>query len=169
MSPPWSRPLEVDRLADGGADIDFAVPLAELFGSQAPQAGVAGSVQGRVHFTRQGGVAVADLSLSGHAELTCQRCLQPLQLPLDSQGRVALVETSGAAERVPPELETVLAPGGRTSIGDLIREEVLLALPIVPLHERSDCAAQPAAADEDRHETHQPFARLAELMKRQET
>src|SRR5262249_10496322 len=30
MSPPWSKPLDIDRLADGEADIDFAVPLAEL-------------------------------------------------------------------------------------------------------------------------------------------
>ena len=30
MSPPWSKPLDIDRLADGEADVDFAVPLAEL-------------------------------------------------------------------------------------------------------------------------------------------
>src|ERR1700732_3162008 len=41
MSPPWSRPLEVDRLADGGADVDFVVPLAELSGLRSNPARVA--------------------------------------------------------------------------------------------------------------------------------
>ena len=38
---PWSQPLEVERLADAGADVDFAVPLTELSGLRALRAGVA--------------------------------------------------------------------------------------------------------------------------------
>ena len=69
ISPPWSKPLEVDRLADGGADVDFAIPLAELSGLRPLRAGVAGSVQGRAHFTRQRGLPVAELALAGEATL----------------------------------------------------------------------------------------------------
>ena len=65
MSPPWSKPLEVDRLADGGADVDFAIPLAELSGLRPLRAGLAGSVQGRAHFTRQRGLAIAELDVCG--------------------------------------------------------------------------------------------------------
>src|ERR1700739_241468 len=69
MSPPWSKPLEVDRLADGGAHVDFAIPLAELSGWRPLRAGVAGSVQGRAHFTRQRGLPVAELAFAGEATL----------------------------------------------------------------------------------------------------
>ncbi len=171
MSPPWSQPLEVDRLADGGADVDFAVPLAELSGLRSLRAGVAGSVQGRAHFAHEEGMAVADLSLSGTVTLQCQRCLQPMERPLEAVSRIALIASEAEAARVPPEREPVLAAGGRISIGQLLTEELLLLLPIVPLHEyRERCAGEPAAAERAPPpggcETHRPFANLAELLKR---
>jgi uncharacterized protein len=168
MSEPWSRPLDVDRLADGGAEVDFAGALSEL---PALPAGVTGSVAGRARFTRSQGLAVAELTVRGAATLECQRCMQPLTVPLDTVVKVALVASESDVARVPTELEPVLAPGGRTSIRELVTEELLLTLPIVPLHAGSEaCAAAPpaeqAAHGERAPETHKPFARLAELMKR---
>jgi uncharacterized protein len=169
MSPPWSQPLEVDRLADGGADVDFAVPLAELSGLRSLRAGVAGSVRGRAHFAREQERAVADLSLSGTATLQCQRCLRPMEQPLEASSRIALIASEADASRVPGDREPVLAAGGRISIADLLTEELLLLLPIVPLHrEGASCASAPAPTAQvpSRGETHQPFAHLAELLKR---
>jgi uncharacterized metal-binding protein YceD (DUF177 family) len=162
MSEPWSRPLEVDRLADGGAEVDFAVPLAQLRGLAAT--GVAGSVAGRARFARAQGLA-----LHGAATVECQRCRQPMSVPIDTVAKVALVASEADAARVPAELEPVLAPGGRTSIAELITEELLLTLPIVALHGGDEpCVAPPAgtAAGERGQETHKPFARLADLLKR---
>jgi len=167
MAPPWSRPLEVDRLADGGADVDFAVPLAELSGLRPARAGLGGSVEGRAHFTREQGWAVAQIAMTGVATLECQRCMQRMQFALDSQVRVALVGSEADTERVPEDLEPVLAPGGRISIGELIAEELLLSLPIVALHEEEQsCAAAPADTTAGAPETHRPFAQLDELLKR---
>ena len=61
--------------------------------------------------------------------------------------------------------ETVLAPEGKVRLIDLIEEELLLALPLVPLHEHE-------RADEGDHESaagpvQRPFERLGELLKRQ--
>lgn len=162
MSEPWSRPLEVDRLADGGAEVDFAVPLAELPGL----AGVAGSAAGRARFARAQGLAVAELTVRGAATLECQRCMQPMSVPIDTVVKVALIGSEADVARVPAELEPVLAPGGRISIGELITEELLLTLPIVALHgEGERCAAQLTAPGKAQ-DTHKPFARLADLLKR---
>jgi uncharacterized protein len=171
MSPPWSKPLDIDRLADGEADIDFAVPLAELPRLRSQLASVEGLVRGRVHFTRESGFVVADLSMSGAAALTCQRCLGAMTEPVNSAVRVALITAEGDASRVPENLEPVLAPGGRITAGELVEEELLLALPIVPLHaEASDCAVAentPAVKVEASEQTTQkPFAQLDELLKR---
>jgi uncharacterized protein len=168
--PSWSSPLEVGRLADDGADVDFAVPLAELSGLRSSRAGVAGSVRGHVRFSREQGVAAAELFLRGSATLECQRCLRPLELPLDTVTRIALVGSESEAGRAPADLEPVLAPGGRISIGELVTEELLLTLPIVPRHQGSGaCLSAPAptaAQDQHQGETHRPFAGLAELLKR---
>jgi uncharacterized protein len=170
MSSPWSRPLEVHRLAEAQADVDFAVQLAELTSLCSVRPGLGGQVSGRVHFDRERGVAVAQLTLKGTAILECQRCMQPLKLDVDTRVRVGLVESEMEAGGVPADLETMLAPGGRIGIDALVTEELLLSLPSVPLHgEGGVCLAPPAppaARREPEGETHKPFARLGELWKR---
>lgn len=165
MSEPWSRPLEVDRLADGGAEVDFAVPLPELAGLPA---GTGGSVAGCARFARARGFPTAELTVHGAATLECQRCMQPMSVPIDTVVQLALVASEADVARVPPELEPVLAPGGRISLGELVTEELLLTLPIVALHGGSEaCAAAPETGAAERGtETHKPFARLVDLMKR---
>jgi len=168
MSEPWSRPLDVDWLADGGAEVEFTIALCEL---TALPAGVSGSVGGHVRFRRQQGLAVAELSVRGAATLECQRCMRPLSVPIDALVEVALVGFEADVARVPAELEPVLAPGSRISIGELVTEELLLTLPIVPLHPGNDaCVPAPAeaAAAQPTQETHKPFARLAVLLKTSE-
>lgn len=156
----------MDRLADGGAEVDFAVPLAELPGLPS---GVAGSVAGHVRFARTLELPVAELTVRGSATLECQRCMQPMSVPIDAVVRVALVASEADVARVPAELEPVLAPGGRISIGELITEELMLTLPIVALHGGGEpCAAPPpeTAAAQQEQDTHKPFARLADLLRR---
>ena len=163
---PWSKPLEVDRLAETQADVDYEIELAELPGLRSLRGGVAGRVTGRVRFGRRSGTAVAALTLEGTATLQCQRCMQPVQLPLQATADVALIASEADVESVPADLEPVLAPGGRISIGELVTEELLLSLPIVPVHEGSDACASVPEPPAPAGETHKPFARLAELMKR---
>ena len=170
MSAPWSKPLDIDRLADGRTDVDFAVPLAELPKLRAQFASVAGSVDGRVRFEREVGVPVAELKMSGIARLTCQRCLDAMDVVVDRTVRVGLIKAEADVGRVPEDLEPMLAPEGRISVGQLVEEELLLALPIVPLHDDSAAcgvASSPPSADEQEPLTTQkPFERLNELLKR---
>jgi uncharacterized protein len=170
MSPPWFQPLDVDRLARGEAEIDFDVPLAELPRLRSRIAGIGGSVRGAARFGRQSGFAVADLSLVGKARLQCQRCMQAMELPIDSTSHVALILAEADAAEVPEELEPVLAREGRISAGELVEEELLLALPIVPLHEELRECAVPASApliaeEAPEHVTQRPFEGLAELLR----
>ena len=153
-------------MAEAEAEVDFAIPLAELSGLRAVRAEVRGEVHGRVRFGRENEFAVARLSLSGLATLECQRCMQPMQLPLEAQTRVALVTSEAEAGRVPEDLEPVLAESGRISIAELITEELVLMMPIVPLHEDGSCAGAAATAAESSAPTHRPFAGLGELLKR---
>jgi uncharacterized protein len=133
-------------------------------------------VRGRVHFTRESGLAVADLTVSGAATLACQRCLQAMTEPVSSSVRVALIAAEADASRVAEHLEPVLALGGRITVGELVEEELLLALPIVPLHaQASDCAVPvdaaaasgvPQTSDAPEQTTQKPFAQLDKLLKR---
>ena len=170
MTDDRSKLLDIDPLADGQADIDFAIPLAE-FPRLSPQlAHTKGDVRGAVHFSRKAGFPVADVEVQGSLELTCQRCFGSLSVPIDQQERVAMVADAAEADRVPAGLETILAPDHRISIRDLVEEELLLAIPIVPLHEPEECEAEPAAelleGETPAEEVQRPFERLGELLKR---
>jgi uncharacterized protein len=174
MSEAWSQLLDIDRLSDGRVELEFAIPLS-AFPRLPPQpASSEAQIQGTARFRRAGGFAVVDLEVHGNVQLTCQRCLGPMLQPVDGEAHIALVASETEAERVPPELEPVRAPEGRIRLRDLVDEEVLLALPIVPLHESSEeCGEQlpPAssareaeAADEGG--VQRPFADLGKLLKR---
>ena len=150
--------------------IDFDVPLAELPRLKSRIPGVGGSVHGSARFGQQSKFAVAELVLAGTATLQCQRCMQAMELSVDSTTHVALILTEADAADVPEELEPVLARDGRISAGELVEEELLLALPIVPLHEKlSECAVSPAAplvaGEEPEHVTQRPFAGLGDLLR----
>jgi uncharacterized protein len=170
MSPPWSQPLDVDRLSRGETEIDFDVPVSELPRLLSRMPGIGGTVRGTARFGRRSGFAAVELTLAGTVTLQCQRCMQPMQLALRSTTEVALILAEAAVAEVPEELEPVLARDGRISVGELVEEELLLALPIVPLHEQlEECAVPqeaPLLAEEaPQHVTQRPFAGLGDLLR----
>ena len=174
MSEPWSQLIDVDRLADRQADVAFDIPLSRLPRVQAQIAGAKGSVRGNAHFRREAGYRIAELEMEGEAVLVCQRCLAPMTWPLASETRVAILANEKEADGVPQELETVHAQDDRIRVADLVEEELLLTLPLVPLHESAEeCQSVqeevPTVVAEEAEpapETQKPFERLGELLKR---
>jgi len=175
MSEPWSQLSDVDRLADRQADVAFEIPLDQLPRVRVQLAGSGGKVRGVAHFRREAGFRIASLEMDGVATLVCQRCLEPMKWPLGGTARVALIAAESEADRVPQEFETVLALEDRIRVRDLVEEELLLTLPLVPLHaDPSECAgreasknvATVAAEAAPAPDTQRPFERLGELLKR---
>ncbi len=77
------------------------------------------------------------LTLSGQLRLTCQRCLQALELPLQLESRLLLVP-AGAAwpdEELVDDSADAIAASAEQSLASLVEEEILLALPLAPRHE----------------------------------
>jgi uncharacterized protein len=170
MSEPWSQLSDVDRLADRQAEVAFEIPLDQMPRVREQFASAAGRVQGIARFRREAGFRVADVEMTGTAQVVCQRCLEPMQVPIEGSAHVALIVSENEADRVPPEFETVHVPENRIRVRDLVEEELLLTLPISPLHEDAkECGvkSEPAAPDEAPvHETQRPFEQLGELLKR---
>ena len=100
--------------------------------------------------------------------LTCQRCLQPFQVPLAFERRLRFVRGEAEAEALDAESEDdVLALSRWLDLRELVEDELLLALPLVPRHE---VCPQPlpvstgdAMPDVDVAEPPHPFAALQVL------
>lgn len=169
MSAGWSKRRDIDPLADGQARIEFEIPLTEFARLQLPPGTGNEVAAGSVQFSRDQGFVAADLEVSASVPLICQRCLTELRHPVDSRSRVMLIGGEAEADSVPAGVETMLAHERRISLRELVEEELLLSVPIVPLHEDARlCAATLPREDAPREEPNvqRPFERLGELLKR---
>jgi uncharacterized protein len=171
MSEAPSQRLDVERLAEARAEIQFAISLAEFPRLRPYLASTESTARGRVRFERDRGLSTAEVELDGTVDLVCQRCLQTMQQVVSSRAQVALISSEGEADRVPQEYEPVLAAEGRITLHELVEEELLLSLPIVPLHQEGTTCADEAESESDAEaskagETQRPFEQLGELLKR---
>jgi uncharacterized protein len=108
-------------------------------------------------------------SIRGEVVLKCERCLGEMTLPLDLTYRLGLVAGDAAANALPEWYEPLVVTAEPARIADVVAEEVLLALPIVPIHkDRLDCQgyvkdyAPPVSEQREN-----PFAVLAGLKLKQ--
>ncbi|MDQ6679828.1 MAG: DUF177 domain-containing protein [Pseudomonadota bacterium] len=95
--------------------------------------------------------------------LQCQRCLAPVQVPVSVQRSFLFVHGEDAAAQVDAASEDdVLALTRALDLRELIEDELLLALPLVPLH--GVCPEPlPVAVDDEAEERANPFAALGSL------
>ena len=95
--------------------------------------------------------------------LECQRCLNPVDVPLQIARNFLFVHGEDAAAQLDADTEDdVLAITRSLDLRELIEDELLLAMPIVPRHE---VCPQPlvAATDELAEDKPNPFAALMDL------
>lgn len=126
-----------------------------------------GAARGKFRFHRVAGAAAAEGRVTATLHVTCQRCMDELAVAVDSACRLVFADTDADEVQVPEEDELVVTRGGRISLAELVEEELLLALPLVPMHgEGQACSMKPAAGAQPASEPKQrPFAGLRELMK----
>ena len=73
------------------------------------------------------------LSVMGSVRLLCQRCLDPIQVPIAIDAELQLAESAREISEADDEIDRVLA-SRRMDIAQLVEDEVLLALPMAPRH-----------------------------------
>lgn len=115
--------------------------------------------------------AHGDLSLSGTVEsvigLTCQRCLDPVDVPLVSDFEFVVIDEADAGDDEAESAEIILARDGMLRLVDVVEDELLLALPVVARHDDAN-PCRPARqhfgpAGEPAPEPDNPFAVLEQL------
>lgn len=94
----------------------------------------------------------------------CQRCLQPMAVPLDVDRWFRFVATEDEAERLDEQSEEdVLVESRRFDLPALVEDELILALPLVPRHETCPQPLPMASAEPPEEAAPNPFAALAAL------
>jgi uncharacterized protein len=115
-----------------------------------------------------GGQIWLRLAVRATFPMTCQRCLAPVDVPLEVDREFRFVADEATAEALDDESEEdLLALSREFDLRELIEDELLMALPLVPRHEECPAPVRMASSDEDFEEASaekpNPFAALASL------
>ncbi|ABM31772.1 YceD family protein [Paracidovorax citrulli] len=100
--------------------------------------------------------------------MTCQRCLGPVDVPLEVDREFRFVADEATAEALDDESEEdLLALSREFNLRELIEDELLMALPLVPRHDECPSPVRMASSGEDFEaasaDKPNPFAALASL------
>ncbi len=95
--------------------------------------------------------------------MACQRCFEPIRIEIATSTRLVVVPSIEAAREIPDAAEPLLFSGEAISLKDLVEEEVLLALPIAPLHDNAICHATGAVLEGQGDEKTNPFSVLRNM------
>lgn len=172
------RRLDVAAFATQGGQLSGQWPLSDLarVAEDAPATaeGVAlPAVQWSAHGERRpvkGGEPQVWLHLQAHAQVPreCQRCLAPVVIPVELDNWLRFVGDEQLAAQLDADSDDdVLALPRWLDLQELVEDELLLALPLVPRHEQCPdplpMAVEPSEDELPPEEKVNPFAALAQL------
>jgi uncharacterized protein len=149
-----------------------SMPVAQLARLCGALAGSEGEVSFRLDFGRDElGTDYVDVHAQAPLTMICQRTLEPFVLPVSVESRLGLIRRERDEAGLPPGCEPLLvAEDGRLHPADVIEDELLLALPLVPVNPDSSLPdalvdhGEPGQ-DEAQMLENNPFAVLRELKK----
>jgi uncharacterized protein len=174
MSAALPEKLDPWRAVQSGAAFVGEAALEALPRLATAVIGAVGPARYSLRFTRdEEGQALAVGRVSMTLRLTCQRCLEGFEVPVDAAIALALVRSAadpdglGLAQvaGVPDHLDPMPLGDGPVRALDWVEDELLLALPQVPLHPPGCCKADTGLVrgDEAAVPPANPFAVLAGL------
>jgi uncharacterized protein len=145
MSPGPADQVNAKELSARSAVLERRLALAQLARVQ-EAGGLPGTrVQAQLRFGTFEGRTTVDVAVVGVVVQQCQRCLQPCETAVDEAAQLAVVRDE--VEEVPGGYEPHVATPEQLSLAALIEEQVLLALPLVPMHEPGTPGCLPADAE----------------------
>ena len=168
--------LDVRAFAKAVGHLEGEAPLSALVRLAADAAAHDGA-EPMVHWqadgeviSSPGGAEQVWLHLQVHTQLpmVCQRCLTPAVIPLDVDRDYRFVADEATAELEDDEAEEeVLVLSRQFDLLELIEDELLMALPVVPRHEECPVPVQLQAGEHELEaaevEKPHPFAALQAL------
>ena len=181
MSPGPADQVNAKELSARAAVVERRLELKQL--DRVREAGgLPGTrIDAQLRFGAFDGRTTVDVRVEGVATMPCQRCLQPCTTAVDESAQVMVVRDED--EDVPGGYEPFVGSPEHLSLAALVEEQVLLALPLVPVHAADDAqclanidgavsapvrtlTADTPAAGAAAEEKQTPFANLRELLEK---
>ncbi len=135
-------PLKVDpfRFADNGTCLQGRLPIKNMKRLMESLT----FDQGEVDIDIQFGVDEQEIRyIRGHLKtqliLQCQRCMEPFKYEIIDDFLLGIVQTEEEADELPERYDPLVIKEMDLFIQDVIEDELIVSLPIVPMHPPKDC------------------------------
>lgn len=107
-------------------------------------------------------IPYADLEIETQLPLLCQRSLRRFLLPIQLRQRLGLIRRELDEAALPAESEPLLvAPDGTLRPLDLVEDELILALPVIPVAPGTEAIDRDFGPTEAERAERRPFSALA--------
>jgi len=104
-------------------------------------------------------------SLETTVTATCQRCMEPLAMPLQVESRLGLIRDESEANVLPDAYDPLVVPGTNASLVEIVEDELILALPFSPrCADPTVCGRAPAMPGPSEASSNNPFEALSVLL-----
>lgn len=168
-------PATIDpvQLADRGAHLDGRLPLKAMPRLARACLEDAGEVLVDLHFERSEDGSVRRMygNLRAALRVTCQRCLEAMELEVQTAPHLLLFRPGERDDLLEQEPDSLVVDKP-LSLAEIVEDELLLAMPMIPMHAPDRCPAVTSGlmrggSGTDRHEgtpdKSGPFAVLGRL------
>jgi len=139
-SGPLPTSLDVYKAALRGARVCGQVAPGNLARLRGLLATDEGFVEARLEcFRDEEQRTLVRIGVEAQLFVTCQRCLEPVSQMVRSESLLALVSSDAEAALLPGTMEPLVVPEQPCNPGDLVEEELLLALQPFAYHDADAC------------------------------
>ena len=161
-------PESVDawRMVQARRSFQGSLPLASLARLRGSLAATDGAVDFDLEFGKDElGVAHLRVRADASLPLTCQRTLEVFRLPVHVDTRLGLIVEEADEAALPGGYEPLLTTDGAVHLADVVEDELILALPVVPVKPGMEYRepALTATVQDVANGLANPFAALQEL------
>ena len=137
-------PHEIDpfRLVESRAELQGTVPLKQFKRLRPLLVDDSGAISVVLNFDMDElGAPCITGTIKAELALVCQRCLERYDFPVEQQLALAWIRSEKDAEALPLRYEPYLVETIPLILNDVIEDELLLAIPQIPMHDESECDA----------------------------
>lgn len=141
-------PIMIDPLkyAQNAMRISGLLRVAEFDRITDKLANREGELAVELSFDRIQGKPVVEGKVSGKLVLICQRCMQAMEFEVNGDLRLGLIRDEAEIDGLLSGFEPLVVEPEPMKVKDIIEDELLLMIPMIPMHEQTQC--EPALAVE---------------------
>lgn len=166
MSTDQSRTINPQRLAKSGECLTGAINLDKMSRLTGLLQDYSGEIDFRLSFNiDEEEVYFIESEISGRVVMECQRCLEPVVVEIHRQSLLGIANDNDVIKILPQRYEPLLVENELLSVSELVEDELLLVLPLAPVHLTKECQGSRLMDEVNANAKPSPFAVLADIKK----